>query len=605
MKIKGDPRFKTHVDTMADLVERQIRELSGVDDPRFKRFWEYEPFPVTYDWWRNTKRTNVIIGANKAGKTTLSIFKAICIYTGMVPPGVRDLWKVDMPLYRSRHVRIICQDYTKHWPETIRPLLLSQDTGMLPEAWAKDYDPNEHIFYGPDGSYLSIMAIDPKVSADPNVLRGPKIDHTYIDEKQQRMVYTESLTRSAPLKDGPRSVDLGFCPQDGFDWTYDDFYLTAYDRYSNQRLPDKKTHPSINVLRISMRDNPSISRQTIDEYIASLRPWEISYRVDGNYAQEAGNPYFPLEIIYKWQQSGRCQKGDYYRCIQTETDIEIGTFLGSLHKIEGERVNTGAENIWQVWEPPKDGEYYMMLIDTAEGNPRSDYQVCDIWRCSYNGTISTARPAQVAQLRRRIVKPSDFIIQCCCMANVYGDCLLVYEVNNTSGGTVRDRSRNYCNLYTRTSGAMEVERQTDMLGWHTDHMSKPSALEEALRMIQEWGGSGDGFCGVNSPATIQEMMTYEEKIEKNPNTGVTKRVFMAAKGHHDDTISCFFMMAYILRLQSHMLSAAVISDTHSETNGEKPWFSTHATKPKPPIVRGLKKVPSLNSLRKNRGIKKH
>jgi hypothetical protein len=69
-------------------------------------------------------------------------------------------------------------------------------------------------------------------------------------------------------------------------------------------LPERKTHPAINVLRLSMRDNPSISAEAIDEYVSSLRPWEIAYRVDGNYAQASGNPYFPVEVVYRWQQEG-------------------------------------------------------------------------------------------------------------------------------------------------------------------------------------------------------------------------------------------------------------------------------------------------------------
>ncbi len=542
--------------------------------------------------WHNYLAAGVI--NHNSGKTTTSIFKAICIYTGMVPPGVRDLWDVDMPINRSRRIRIICQDYTKHWPETIKPLLLSEDFGMLPDAWSKNYDPDEHIFYGPDESMLSIMAINPREAVDPNVLRGPLIDHTYIDEKQQRTIYTETLVRSASLREGPRSVDLGYCPQDGYDWTWEDFFCRAYNPQTLKRRPDEEQPPELNVLRISMRDNPSIRRTDIDEFVASLKPWEIAYRVDGNYAQATGNPYFNLDIIHEWRKAGKFKRGDLYQVKRTAEDVEDGDFQGRLEKVKGIVPDYSRNNIWQVWEPPKDGEYYMMTVDTAEGNPKSDFQVADIWRCSEDGSITTSRPVQVAQFRKRLIRPGELIIECCCMANVYGDCLLVYETNNTSGGTVRDRSRNYVNLYRRVMGRTEIERQSETLGWHTDYMSKPSALEEADKLMKIWAMSGDGFVGIRSPHTADDMMTFEETVEKNTK-GVNIRTYGAQHGSFDDCVTTFFMMAYVLRLQNEMLTIANISPD----NTVKPYESSLEKKAQsvPKRFSALRKQPSLRQLR--------
>jgi hypothetical protein len=219
------------------IIEDLAASLRERKDVRFNRLWNYKPLDVLKDWWSSPARTKAVIGSNKSGKTITGVVEAVSIYTGMIPPSLRNLYPHNIPLHRERHVRIIVQDYTKHWPETIRTYLISDEYGYLPREWAANYDPDEHIFYGPDGSWLSIMAIDPRKTTDPNILRGPLVDHTLIDEINTRTVYTESLMRSVTLPDGPQTVTLTFCPQEGRGcWTYKDIYGMGYDLRTDEKL---------------------------------------------------------------------------------------------------------------------------------------------------------------------------------------------------------------------------------------------------------------------------------------------------------------------------------------------------------------------------------
>ena len=51
-----------------------------------------------------------------------AFMKAVMVYTGMVPPGLRELYPHPLPQNRGRHVRIVVRDYVKHYPENIELL---------------------------------------------------------------------------------------------------------------------------------------------------------------------------------------------------------------------------------------------------------------------------------------------------------------------------------------------------------------------------------------------------------------------------------------------------------------------------------------------------
>ena len=609
-KLKGQIQRYAPQRTMSDMLTDMTNTLSNIGDKRFERFWNYKPIPPIMEWFKRSKRINVLVGATKSTKTTCGVFKAIMVYTGMVPPSMQDTWNhapLITNLNRPRHVRIIVQDYTKHWPETIKPLLLSDEWGMLPEAWAQNYEEKEHMFYGPDGSFLSIMAIDPKQAVDPNILRGPIIDHAYIDELQQRMVYAESLSRNATLSDGPRTVDLGYCPQEGYDWTYEDLYLTGYDRQTDAPLSPDKCSQDINVLRVTMRDNPSISQEAQDSYIRTFKPWEVAYRVDGRYTAHAGDPYFDMYQLIDWKNTGKQKHGAPYVIEKKDVNPDEGEFEANMHDATG--ASPESENVWQVWEKQKNGHYYLLTMDTAEGHAKGNFSVADMWRCSEEVPITTSRtdgkkieikininkPIQVAQLRKRTIKPGDFALEGCMMATIYGECLMCYEVNNTCGGTVRDRSRNYTNLYHRAGPSKkEVEDITEYVGWWTDQYNKPTALEELYHMMQEW--KVVNYCGINSPETLADMMSYEEHIERDEETGVSKRTFSPQSGCFDDCVSSAWQMAYILRFQNMMLTEALISVKSATEKYKSPIEEESERIQRRKTGNQLRKQPSLQSL---------
>jgi len=455
--------------------------------------------------------------------------------------------------HRPRHVRIIVQNYSKHWPETIRPLLLGDPEtggeGMLPEAWS-DWDEATHMFSGPDGSYLSIIAVDPHENVDPNILRGPLMDHTLIDEINQECVWTESLTRSAALPHGPKTVTFVYCPQEGYDcWHYEQIYGACYDRLTKKRKPPSRCPKAIFSQKITMRDNPSISDEEIQTLIESMRPWEVAFRVHGEYSHRTGNPYFQMEQIIKWERL--TANGEPYIVTEDEVDIDRGVFVGSMLPIMEEHTLYGAEYdelvhpVWRVWEKPIHGEKYVLTADIAEGHPKSDFQVADVWKCR-----DQKRPVQVAQLRIRELKPGFFGQNCCCLAYCYGNCLVVPESLN-AGQAFIDRTMRYENLYTRITFGNQEERQTQKLGWSTNRSTKGPMLENAYKLLAQYSVTktedGSMFSPFRSRATLNELQSFEEKIIRRKD-GTTKREWSGRPGTHDD---CVIAAAIALRIINH------------------------------------------------------
>ena len=502
-------------------------------DLRFHQFWNYKPIPALMPWFASPRKTKAIIGSPKSSKTWAAVWEAIMVYTGMIPPAMQGVYPHVIPTHRPRHVRIIVASFSTHWPETIRPILLGDPSrgahGMLPEQWS-DWDNASHMFTGPDGSFLSIMSCDPNDSGFPRQVRSAEIDHTLIDDLNTREVWKESLSRGIALLDGPKTVTLNFVPQEGYQcWTYEDIYKAVFDPASGKELPIEKQNPAIYAIRIGVDDNPSISAKEKENLRNSMQPWELPYRYYGMYSDMAANPYFHRPSLEKWAKMPDIKEGVPYEVVEKVADIEKGVFTGELKELKPAYADDVKMHVWRIWELPMSGEKYVLSVDISDGQALSDPQAASVWKCT-----NPKRPVQVAQIRKKGLMPGDFAQQCCCMANIYGDCLLIPETVAFAAGTFIDRSRNYRNNYKRLT-AMEKEREvpTEKIGFSTNRSTKPLILENAYRMVQEM--AVDNFCPLRSSISLSELLTFERRINKF-RTGQTFVEYGAKKGLHDDTV---------------------------------------------------------------------
>jgi hypothetical protein len=572
-------------------------------DARYQRFWEYKPVPVLLrpgGFFSSPKKTKVIFGGNRSTKSTACAFETVSIYTGMLPPSIRDIYPHKLPTNRPRRCRIIVMDYTKHWPLVIKPMLLGDpergEEGILPEAWSM-WNEAEHIFYGPDGSMLSIDAVNPDEHIDPRKLRGAHLDHTWIDEINREEAYKESLTRGAALPDGPRTVTLSYCPQEGYQChTYVNFYLPTHDPQTKQPLPEEKQHPEIFCQKVSMRDNPSISAEQRAALVATFKPWEIAYRVDGDYSQRAANPYFNMATLIRWEEESRCSDGLLREMVVDEVDSRKGIYKGHWKKVDRDKVDLKYDAVWEIWETPKHDHRYILPADCAEGNPDSDKNAASVWDVTTPG-----RERQVVHFNHRLIKPGEFAEQCACVGDMY-QCLVAPEVNNTAGGIFVDRIRTYNRLYTRVNYDKKLEKEIKKLGWYTDAKTKGLLLDELYKVLALWTTdidktTGLDYCGIRARSTLLELMAYEERVvERKDPTLPTKIVWGARSGANDDCVSEMMIGMRVSRHQRHKLFPCKIEK--SVVEGIQNLREFEKRKPSHVAFSNLKKKPSTDELRR-------
>jgi len=600
-------------------------------DKRHERFWNFKPFDVFLDrgdglgYWQSKRQTKVGYGSNRSGKTVNAIAEAVMIYTGIVPPTLRGVyaWEdklnalVTGPNKRARYVRIVVMDYGKHFNTAIKPLLTDPDLGYLPEAWS-DYDAVHHQFTGPDGSILDIFSADPAQDIDPSKLRGGRIDHTMIDEINREAVYTESAARGAASPDSMGTVSLSYCPQNGLDWTFDELHNSNYVKKGDRSylLPIDQQSDEIYVVKVCMKDNPYITAPAYERQKKIYRAWEVAFRVDGEYSERTSDAYFKVEPLIEWEAEGRCSPGVPAIVHEIETDPENGVFIGDLEIIrngrfiqEGQKYDEKSYPVWRIWERPRDGEKYIMTADIGEGNPKSDPHSVDIYRCT-----DQKRPKQIAHLHITEYKPGNLALQACCMANVYGDCLIVPESNNTGGGMFIDRARRYVNMYKRIEVSTQQDKPLEKVGWFTSKHNKGAVLDNSYKMLQmhatmkmptmEFDEDDEviteNYCPFNSRVTLGEFISYQEKVVRDKND-IAKVVWGAPHSGHDDTVISTVISWKIIRDEFSKVSTCKIEKSMLALRKDRHYLGEQKKTNR--AFNGLKKQRSLSKLGRGRGVK--
>ena len=630
-KNRGDVK-NSRVQSLGEMAQEFVTDL-GKKDVRYNRFMNYVPIPKLMEpgeFFSSKKPILAVWGANRSTKTTAAAYMAVMIYTGIVPPAMQGVyaWEDKLkalasgPNKRARHVRIIVMDYSEHWPMTIEPMLTSHDFGMLPESWS-EFDSQTHIFHGPDGSQLDIYSADPSEKDEEGhgerKLRGPRIDLTWIDEINREGVYTESAARPAAHADSPGTLALSFCPQEGEgSWTTKTFVSARYYKQGDiwVEKPAAEINPRIYSVHVSMKDNPSITAEAYAHQQAIYKPWERVYRVDGWPSNRATNAYFCMEHLVKWENEVRYSPGIPVQIIEGNVDSETGDFEGSLNVIQDESLiqkdamfDESKFPIWRVWEAPREGEKYVLSADLAEGNEKSDPQAASVWKCT-----DQVNPVQVAQLHIVQMKPGDVANQCCCMANIFGGCLLIPEQDNTCGGQFIQQARHYENLYRRQSKEdTEIQRETEKLGWHTDRFNKGPMLANAYKMLakmaavrkleqdEEGNDILRNHCPFNSRISLLEFESYEEKLKRDAKTELATVIWGARQGAKDDAVMEAVIAFRVIALEYDKILACKLKPKVIHSSQDEHYLGkTQAKLPK--AFSNWKKQTKLSDLRKQAGV---
>lgn len=624
MKKKGDQRLKP-VANIGQVIDDMVANLEK-QPPRLKAFWDYKPIPLYLGepsdstvseegFLKTMKKIRALVAGNRSCKTWTAIYELIMIYTGIIPPAMQGVYPWEQNLKdclpggkhpRARRCRIIVQNYTTHWATAIRPILLQQkqdvDTGLLPEGW-DDWNSEEHLFTGPDGSMLHIYSADPRENTDPIFLRGGAFDATVIDEPNAQTVFEESVARTLAVPHGLGFVTLCYCPEDGFEsWHYKQIYQAGYDPATYEPLPPDQRNPEIFVQVATPMDNPSVTPEGLRAMEAACRPWQIEAKVHGRYSAQGDNSFFSVEILSNWQI--KPELSAFYEYAELDMS-DVNTYEGDFEaevdyfdREEGDKIAEKDENerpLWRVWHRPQDKHKYILIADCAAGRAKGDYQNADILDAT-----DYAKPFQVAQLRIRKCTILDFSAQCAAMGTLYGEILIAPEAN-TYGEAFIDNIREYPDLYIRANISSRIDNPDEKkYGWSSNIHSKLNMLENLDDFLKKCDSLN--FIPIRSQFTLNELMSYQEKI-KNSVFGEVKREWGAKSGMHDDTVTTLGIGIWIIRKEYEKLSVSHLV----EKENAKKLVDLHAQRMKksPQSDRGFSKMlghrkKNLVTLRGNR-----
>ena len=186
-----------------------------------------------------------------------------------------------------------------------------------------------------------------------------------------------------------------------------------------------------------------------------------------------------------------------------------------------------------VWEPPTQGEEYILGVDSAEG-VKGDRSVCQVL---LKGNMQHP-DVQVAEFACDFLDPVDFAHIVAVIGKFYSDpdgseAFCTIETNNPAGASILNTLRtklDYTNLFIRKDYEKRENLYTTKLGWHTTRHNRGLIIARGLHALSY------GDLVLNSPYLIDEMADFES----NHDLAAAKA---KKRGSHDDRVMAL-LIAY-------------------------------------------------------------
>jgi len=209
---------------------------------------------------------------------------------------------------------------------------------------------------------------------------------------------------------------------------------------------------------------------------------------------------------------------------------------GNYIKLRNCRWEPHAHGRWLLWEPPVEGDAYVIGADPASGLSEGGDPLS---MCIFN--VSSAR--QVGEYSNPTISPERFADEIATAGYLYNMALLIPEINNI-GYVVLSRliaTLSYPNLY-KWPKFDEVNKYTSKRGWETNHRTKQLMISTMKSYFDE------RICFISSKELLSECTTFEQSGDDE---------YAAQKGRHDDRVITFALCLMAIS-QSPKLSAAML-----------------------------------------------
>jgi hypothetical protein len=232
--------------------------------------------------------------------------------------------------------------------------------------------------------------------------------------------------------------------------------------------------------------------------------------------------------IEKHLRDNACQ----YGTIHVKNDRAIWEELGER---EG--------SAWaRIWEHPQPGRTYILHIDWCTGQKTvtedPDFHAVGVLRGAYqdeHGLIIP--PKEVAAIKPKVrIELGALCKQIRALQLMYGDCLVIPEIDNMHGVIALLQDAGVTNIFERQlyPDSKEDKRLKTELGWKTTKQSKTILIENMATIIHEEGLT------LHCPHMLSELRAFQTDLK-------------ALTGHHDDWVMSLAFGLHALPLASPMV----------------------------------------------------
>lgn len=229
---------------------------------------------------KDKTRLRAFLGGNRSAKSTGGLVDDIiqAVDREVVPEHLQDIKRWEPPF----RCRIMAPDFKFTIEVVILEILKDwiPPSQLLDGNWRSAYDSKSSILRFANGSFFQLMSYE----QDTNKFGGSSLHRNHFDEEPPRRIYKECRKR---LIDTKGDTILTMTPETGFT----DVMAEVWER---------RHEDNISVRKISMDDNPWISKEEIEEFVRDLTPEEERAYRHGDIVHFAGlvfDKYWSEELV--------------------------------------------------------------------------------------------------------------------------------------------------------------------------------------------------------------------------------------------------------------------------------------------------------------------
>lgn len=318
---------------------------------------------------------------------------------------------------------------------------------------------------------------------------GDKVPYIFADEEPPANIWSNIITHCDHIR-------MSMTPYNGVTFTYTDILLKSID------------NDNINVYHATQFDSPYVTEAWMNNWLPTVKPWEIESRIFGVHADQRGKPYFyeDMDVLRKWA-TNLTDKGTFYTFEPTNTWVSAREIAEIPIRAQKATENLERDE-WVVFEQVDPKVAYWMSVDEAEGSESDEVQAADrqaatVYRSPHAGE-NQDMPVIVASCRStRTVIP--FARNCLYACAYYNNALLAPEVRGEYGAAFLAEVRDWPFIFTMTVQNDRTKKPVTKLGFITTPRTRPIIFSNIQEWINTFADTPDGC--IKYKPLLKEMMT--------------------------------------------------------------------------------------------------